>query len=193
MSGRRNQPDDAPLLAWGEALRAAKAHHARMRRRMLVGGLSCGIVLGSALQPPSLRLVWNASASAPIGLYLVSPGAAIAPGDMVIARVPEGYRALAASRRYLPTNVPLVKRVAAQAGNEICALGAWIFIDGRPLAKRLAADAAGRKMPAWTGCQVLQGRQVLLLMDDPSSFDGRYFGPSEGGDIVGKARLLWRR
>jgi type IV secretory pathway protease TraF len=30
-------------------------------------------------------------------------------------------------------------------------------------------------------------------MDAPASFDGRYFGVTEGRDIVGKARLLWAR
>src|SRR3546814_10276108 len=84
---------------------------------------------------------------------------------------------LAASRRYLPLNVPLVKRVAAYAGDEICALESQVFINGRWAAERREADATGRPMPSWTGCLVLRGRQLLLLMDNPSSFDGRYFGP----------------
>jgi len=32
-----------------------------------------------------------------------------------------------------------------------------------------------------------------VLMDNPASFDGRYFGATEERDIIGKARLLWRR
>lgn len=114
-------------------------------------------------------------------------------GDMVIARVPQRYRHLAASRRYLPSNVPLVKRVAAYAGDEICALGSQVFINGRWAAERREADAAGRPMPSWNSCLVLRGRQLFLLTDNPSSFDGRYFGPTEGADVVGKAKLLWRR
>lgn len=193
MSARRNSPGDAPLLAWGEALRAKKQRRIRIGRRMLGVGAGLAILLVSAAFPPAPRLVWNASASAPIGLYAVSPGAAITPGDMVAARVPGPYRGLAASRRYLPMNVPLIKRVAAHPGDEICALGTSIFIDGRWVAERREADVAGRPMPWWTGCQVLRGSQVFLLMDHPSSFDGRYFGPTEGRDIVGRARILWRR
>src|SRR3546814_1519836 len=71
----------------------------------------------------SSDLVWNASASAPIGLYSVSPGVPADPGDMVIARVPQLWRDLAARRHYLPANVPLVKRVAAAAGDDVCGLG----------------------------------------------------------------------
>lgn len=193
MTRRRNLADDAPLLAWGETLRARKHRRVQLRRRILVMDAGIGLVLLSAALPPAPRLVWNASASAPIGLYAVAPGAFLEPGDMVIARLPERYRRLAASRRYLPMNVPLVKRVAAYAGDEICALGKQVFINGRWITDRRDADAAGRRVPSWSGCIILRGRQLFLLMDNPSSFDGRYFGPTEGRDVVGKAKLLWRR
>src|SRR3546814_5225387 len=121
MTGRRTRMNDAPLLAWGDALRASKARRRRIGRRMVAGGLGLGLVLLSAVLPPAPRLVWNASASAPQGLYAVTPGAWVEPGEMVIARVPLRYRQLAAARRYLPMNVPLVKRVAAYAGDRVCA------------------------------------------------------------------------
>ncbi|WP_288417744.1 S26 family signal peptidase [uncultured Novosphingobium sp.] len=193
MSGHRNLSNDAPLLAWGDALRARKTQRMRLRRHVLAVGAGIGVVLLSAALPPAPHLVWNASASAPVGLYSVEPGAVLEPGDMAIARVPQRYRHLAASRRYLPLNVPLVKRVAAYAGDEICALENRVFINGRWAAERRQVDAAGRSMPTWTGCLVLRGRQLFLLMDSPASFDGRYFGPTEGADVIGKAKLLWRR
>lgn len=193
MSGRRETGGDAPLLAWGDALRAAKLRRRRLEKRIAAVAIGAVIVLGSAALPPAPRLVWNASASAPIGLYLVWPGAVAEPGDMVIARVPEAWRRLAATRRYLPMNVPLVKRVVAAAGDEVCALGQEIFVNGRWIAERGIADGAGRSMPMWTGCVRLRGRQQFLLMDAPASFDGRYFGLTEGDDVIGKARLLWAR
>jgi conjugative transfer signal peptidase TraF len=193
VSGRRATGGDAPLLAWGDALRAARLRRRRLGKRVAAAAIGAAIVLGSAAFPTAPRLVWNASASAPIGLYSVSPGALAEPGDMVIARVPEPYRRLAATRRYLPINVPLVKRVAAAAGDEVCALGQQIFVNGRWVADRLVADGAGRPMPTWSGCVRLRGQQLFLLMDAPASFDGRYFGMTEGHDIIGKARLLWAR
>jgi len=190
---RRRGAHDAPLLAWGEALRAEKKRRTDLRRRIAVAGAGLGLLLLSAALPPTPRLVWNASASAPIGLYWVTPGMWADPGDMVIARLPQRYRGLAAIRRYLPLNVPLVKRAVAYAGDQVCARGRHIFVNGRRVAERRDADAAGRTMPSWRGCITLRGRQLFLLMDDPASFDGRYFGPTEGSDVIGKAQLLWRR
>jgi len=193
MSGRTDRAGDAPLLAWGDALRAAKMRRSQLRMRMATAGVGIAILLASAAIPPAPRLVWNASESAPIGLYAVTPRASTEAGDMVIARVPEPLRRLAAERHYLPMNVPLVKRVAAQAGDEVCALGQEIFVNGHRAAERRLADGRGRPMPTWTGCIRLHGRQLFLLMDSPASFDGRYFGATEQREIIGKARLLWRR
>lgn len=110
-----------------------------------------------------------------------------------VARVPQDLRALAAARRYIPANVPLVKQVAAVPGDEICARGSAIAINGAWAAARRARDARGRPMPWWEGCIVLRDGMVFLLMPDPASFDGRYFGPTSRSDIVGRARLLWAR
>lgn len=138
-------------------------------------------------------LVWNASASVPIGLYGVLHARPVAPGDMVIARVPLAWRTLAASRRYIPADVPLVKHVAATEGARVCATGSTISIDGSLAARRLARDPHDRILPWWQGCVVLRGGDVFLLTPSPTSFDGRYFGPTRQKDIVGKAVPLWLR
>ncbi|HEY0596357.1 MAG TPA: S26 family signal peptidase [Sphingopyxis sp.] len=143
--------------------------------------------------PPRPRLLWNASASAPVGLWKVVPTTSVRRGDMVVARLGEPWRALAARRHYLPANVPLLKRVTALPGDRVCALGPWLFVDGRIVAVRRHADRLGRPLPWWHGCRVLGRHSVLLLMDDPASFDGRYFGPLEQRAIVGKAVPLWLR
>jgi conjugative transfer signal peptidase TraF len=183
-----------PLFAWFEVQRAAHARRLRLRRRaaLLGAGIAC-LGLTIAL-PPLPRLVWNASASAPIGLYAVSPGVALKRGDMVIAWPPVEARQLAANRRYLPSNVPLVKRVAGIGGDTICAVDRVVTVDGRPVAVRRAIDSAGRELPAWRGCVRLRPGMVFLLMTKtPDSFDGRYFGPTLAQDVIGKATPLWLR
>ena len=194
MTRRTDRGPQLPLLAWGDQLRAQRAKRRRLGRRIAIIGAGITALGLTAALPPAPRFVWNASASAPIGLYAVTPGADADPGDTVIARVPEPWRILAASRRYLPANVPLVKRVAAGPGDEICALGQEIFINGRRAAERVAADPRGRPMPWWSGCVRLRAHQFFLLMTrNPASFDGRYFGLTESSQIIGKARPLWTR
>jgi conjugative transfer signal peptidase TraF len=177
----------------GTQLRAARTRRQSMMRSSLaVAGLVAAIGATVAM-PPAPRLVWNVSASAPVGLYAVTSRGELEAGDMVIARVPEPWRIFAARRHYIPANVPLVKRVAAMPGDRVCAIGESIFVNGRPVATRHVLDGAGRAMPWWQDCITLRDGSLLLLMERPDSFDGRYFGPSRRGHIVGKARLLWRR
>lgn len=168
-----------------------------MHRRLFIGlAGSCAVALAATalLIHPAPRLVWNASASAPVGLYAVQPNAPIRVGDMVIARVPTQYRILAATRHYIPANVPLVKQVVAGAGDQVCALGSDLYRNGVWLAARRPSDGAGRAMPAWPGCVRLRAGQYFLLMAAaPLSFDGRYFGLSRRRDMIGKAHLLWAR
>jgi conjugative transfer signal peptidase TraF len=185
---------DLPLIAWGEAIRAARARRQRLRFRFAIA--ACGIAaLGlTMIAPPAPRLVWNVSASAPVGLYSVTPGAALEPSDMVVAWTPQPWRALAARRHYLPANVPLVKRVVAVGGDRICASGEEVSINGVPAVTRLARDARGRILPWWEGCVAIgKGEAFLLMANADASFDGRYFGVTRRRDIVGKARLLWAR
>lgn len=187
-----------PLFAWFEARRAERRRLVRARRRLgryaaLIGAGLAGLGLTIAW-PPLPRLVWNASASAPIGLYAVSPGTAPARGEMVIARLPPEARELAARRRYLPRDVPLVKRVAAVAGDAICAAGRMVTVNGKPVAARRATDTVGRPLPAWQGCiRLAPGTVFLLMAETPDSFDGRYFGLTQARDVIGKATPLWLR
>lgn len=185
---------DLPLFAWGEALRRVRARRHRLMRRGALIGAGALILLATVALPPVPRLVWNASASATVGLYVVAPGRGPKPGDMVVAWLPGPACALAAERRYLPANVPAVKRVAAGPGARICGSGDRLTVDGETVAIRLRVDRRGRPLPWWHGCRTLGVDQWLLLMaDSPTSFDGRYFGPSSGTDILGTATLAWPR
>ena len=187
---------DPPVVHWGEELRRIIAARRLRRRRValvaLIGSTAVPLTASTLWKVPVL-LVWNASASAPIGLYRVHSGGPIRSGDMVVAWTPEPARSLAARRHYLPANVPIVKRVVAVAGDRICAVGTSVSINGNRAAARRNVDSNGRVMPRWTGCRRLSGGEYFLLMDSPLSFDGRYFGVTQRKDLVGRAVLLWAR
>ena len=176
--------------------RAGRLLELGRKRPAPVAGTTVLVAALAATLPwqPSPVLVWNGSASSPIGLYRVRPAAGVRAGDMVIAWPPDEARALGAARHYLPRNVPLVKRVTAAAGDRVCALGEAILVNGRRVATRLKADPAGRPMPWWHGCERLRGGDLLLLSAGvPQAFDGRYFGVSRSARVLGRASLVWPR
>ena len=165
----------------------------RVCRAFVFGVTMLSVLATSATLVPSPRVVWNASASAPIGFYWRVAGR-LSSGDLVLARAPLWARTLAAQRRYLPIGVPIIKRVAAVAGDVVCASGDAISIGGRVVAHRLVSDRMGRPLPQWEGCETLgAGEFFLLTADVPDSFDGRYFGVSERRDIIGRLVPLWTR
>jgi conjugative transfer signal peptidase TraF len=156
----------------------------------LVGAAMVALAAPLVLDPVP-RLVWNASASAPTGLWRIEPGARISVGDHVLVEPPLAARRLAVQRRYLPANVSMIKAVAAVSGDKVCAVGAWIAVNDRPAALRRRADRRGRKLSWWTGCERLSGGSVLLLNPALDSFDGRYFGPVGKDAVIGRATPLW--
>lgn len=191
MPDHRGPPD----THWIEELRSLIEQRRRWRRTLgllaLAGGTAV-LLAASLLWKPPVLLVWNASASAPVGLYRLRPNAPVQRGDMVIAWTPGPARELAAARHYLPSNVPLVKRVAAAPGDEVCALARSVLINRKRVATRQRIDGAGRPMPWWNGCIHLATGEYFLLMDSPGSFDGRYFGITRDNELLGQAALLWR-
>ena len=164
----------------------------RKRAILALGLAGLGLLGLTALARPAPLLIYNASASAPIGFYHVLPAEPIRRGDLVLARTPDSVRRLAAERDYLPATVPLVKRVAALDGDTVCAIHHAITIDGRHVANQLAVDRLGRPLPVWTGCRTLGPGDIFLLMQSvPDSFDGRYFGPIRTTAVIGRLVSLW--
>jgi len=180
---------------WNSARRRVDRHRCRWRawRALILGVTVLSVLATSATLAPTPRLVWNASASAPIGFYWRVAGRP-SRGDLVLARAPIWARRLAAERRYLPLNVAIVKRVAAVAGDVVCASGDTISVNGRVVAHRLASDRMGHPLPQWEGCETLGAGEFFLLMAAvPDSFDGRYFGVTDRRDIIGRLVPLWTR
>ena len=187
---------DLPLFRWGEELRRLRRARRALRLRTFVAigaTLAAVAVLATLFWPPRPLLLWNASASSPVGLYGVEAFSAIRPGEWVIAWPPAWARQLADKRHYLPSDVPLVKPVAAAPCDRVCAVGEAIFVNGRLRARRRRLDGAGRRLPWWTDCITLGEEQLFLLSPEADSFDGRYFGVTRRSEIIGGALLLWAR
>ena len=138
------------------------------------------------------RLMWNGSASVPIGLYTLHAPSPVQVGDLVAEQPPAALAHYLARRRYLPTGVPLLKFVGAISDQTVCRHGPVITIDGLAVATARASDHANRPLPVWQGCVRLNAREVFLLNPTSSdSFDGRYFGVVPLGSVTARAEPLW--
>lgn len=181
--------------------------HSRLRARLVLVGLSvCGLaaLAWAAFVHPLPRLVYNPSDSVAVGWYRVEPlhgqpGSLPRPlppsfrvGSIVLTRLPADAAALAAQRGYLPTRIPLLKRVGAVAPQEVCVFDALVWIDGVPVAAVRSADRLGRPLPSWPQCRRLQAGELFLLSTtNPVSFDSRYFGPVSASAVIGVAHPVW--
>ncbi len=173
-----------------ERLRVCGQRRWRPSAVALAVGVCAGLGFAACTKPMPF-VVWNASASMPVGLYWLSRPGALTRGDLVLVWLPAAARRLAAERGYMPADTPAIKRVAAIAGDRICAAGRAIYINGQRRADTLTHDRLGRSLVPWTGCEVLSEGQFFLLNHAPASFDGRYFGPSLRTDVVGVLSPLW--
>lgn len=164
------------------------------RQRILALGAGGLVLLGlPAIITPAPRLLWNASASLPIGLYVALPARSLVIGDLVAVQPPEPLADLFDRRGYLPAGLPLLKTVRALPGATVSRQQQQISIDGQAIAVARLADRNGRALPQWQGCHQLQDGELFLLNEAPDSLDGRYFGPLSRTSVTARLVPLWTR
>jgi conjugative transfer signal peptidase TraF len=151
----------------------------------------CLTVLASWMRPYGPTLLFNTTASAPIGFYWLDRRAPRI-GDLVVVRPPPALADWMARRGYLPRGVPLLKVLAASAGARVCVADGVVYVADQRVAWALEKDRWGRSLTPWTGCRDLLDDEIFLLnAAAPASLDGRYFGPLSRDTIVAVARPLW--
>lgn len=168
----------------GAAILTNLATHPRPLRLVVAAGLSVvGLTAALALQPATPLLLINETTSLPRGVYARQTGAPVRRGATVALPQPERARPYL-RRLGAPTDMALLKRVAAVGGDHVCADGRRLIAPFRTVAVR-SADRAGRPLPAWRGCRSLASDELLLLGDTADSFDSRYFGPVREDEVLG--------
>ncbi|WP_372027398.1 S26 family signal peptidase [Tistrella mobilis] len=138
------------------------------------------------------RLIWNASASTPVGFYTIGDVGDLDVTDLVAVDAPEPLATFLSDGGYLPRGVPLLKRVAAVPGQRVCRIGLAISVDDVPMGDALDRDRRGRPLPIWQGCRsVANGELFLMNWQVSDSLDGRYFGPLPTTVVIGRAIPLY--
>ncbi|MCF6221822.1 MAG: hypothetical protein L3J65_11985 [Robiginitomaculum sp.] len=87
-----------------------------MLRNILIGACATLLVVATTTEikfPPKPVLLYNPSASAPVGWYRLRTKSPLKIGDQVAAYAPDWARKLADDRQYLPYDYPIIKTIWA--------------------------------------------------------------------------------
>lgn len=158
---------------------------------MLTYFVTMGVAI-AAFIPTPIRLVWNVTASAPIGFYTIGPADHVQVPELVAVMPPEPLADFMVERGYVGRGVPLLKRVLGLPGQRVCRTDRTITIDDVEMGEALERDRIGRDLPDWQGCRrIADGEIFLMNWDVRDSLDGRYFGPVPASSVIGRALPLW--
>ena len=167
-----------------------------MTRRVCVLLIGMGVVslMAPALLQSHRVLLWNASASVPVGLYILVTTDTRHVSELVAVLPPDPLASYLEAGNYLPRGVPMLKHVLALPSQTVCRDGLVITIDKVAVGMAHERDRRGRSLPVWQGCLVIS-QDALFLMNSQSSgsLDGRYFGPLPRSAVIGRAHPVWTK
>lgn len=184
LTGQKAKGGFLPVSLFGETMR-------QLFLSLMIAGV-CLSLFGIVFSPTE-RLLWNRTASAPMGLYWLNDKPfTLGRWVVVSAKSPEAI--WANQRGFVGKDWPLLKRIAGMPGDEICRVDGRIQINQIPHGTVKQTDSFGQELPSWDGCIHLDESQVFLMNRHPDSLDGRYFGPTNLSDIQSTAQLIleWR-
>ena len=145
--------------------------------------ISAAALLAASLPHP--LLLWNQTASEPVGLYVRS-STTLRPGVIIAFRAPASAFPYADQRMGYLRRVPILKAIAAREDDRVCTNGGVLVIKGQRRGLVFDLDSHGDHLPTWRGCRRLTHGEVFVFSDRvPNSFDSRYYGPIRQTSIVG--------
>ena len=149
------------------------------------------LVTPARLRPPPI-LLWNVSASVPVGLYSLESTDRRYLFELVAVLPPEPLASFLATGNYLPRGVPMLKHILALPGQTVCRDGLVVTVDKVAVGMARERDRRGRALPVWQGCRVVaQDALFLMNLRSADSLDGRYFGPLPLSAVIGRAHPVW--
>jgi type IV secretory pathway protease TraF len=161
----------------------------RIRRWTRSNTLVALLVASSLLSLPWVRV--NVEPSVPYGPYrLRAVPAEVTRGTLVLLPVP------ASMAQWHARWVPLLKPVAAVAGDEVCQLEHALFVRGT-FYGLVHTEVAGQALPQYVEnetCAIIEEGEVFLASPVRRSLDSRYFGPVPVATLTHQATplLTWR-
>ena len=163
------------------------------------GAFVLAAILGLSFAGQAVGIRLNHTASMPIGVWLARgayPDHVYAAGDIIEACPPLApWQQVYLAPGHCPTGrEPMLKPIAAVAGDSVAIDGHGITVNGQPIANSapLAHDTTGRPLqPYVAGTYTVHAGEVWLLVPRADSLDSRYLGPVSVNAIRALAAPVW--
>jgi conjugative transfer signal peptidase TraF len=164
----------------------------RLRIRRLC--VFIGVIVLIVYATDALDLRFNFTPSMPLGIYRLTPvpKSGVQRGMFVVVCAPLAAAELGRRRGYLGSGrctaetEPLLKAVAAVAGDVVAVSANGVAVNGRPLphSSSLSIDAAGRPLsPLPHEHFELRRGELWLYAANDRSWDSRYWGPAQTTEV----------
>jgi len=145
------------------------------------------VCLIGARLPAALGYCLNITPSEPVGIYRrVASG--VHRNALVLLRQPQDP-ASSILGRYLPANIPLIKRVAATPGDVVDESMRGVWVNGIlwPDSAPLTHDQEGRSLQQYPfGTYRVATGQLWVMSNHPRGLDSRYFGPVMDSSVISR-------
>ena len=159
--------------------------------RVVTAAIGCAILIGVSLigyrLPAALGYCLNLTLSEPVGIYRLVAGG-VERGALIWVKQPTGA-AVTILHRYVPANIPLIKRVAAIPGDIVQVGTPGVRINGRlwPDSAPLARDAEAHPLRGYAfGTYRVNAGQLWVMSDNPRGIDSRYFGAVRETSVISR-------
>jgi len=167
--------------------------------RVLIYLIALLVFIGVVVYSQGLR--YNFTPSFARGFYLIQDSAApYKQGELVIFCPPDNPAfKLASEREYVTRGLcgagdyrPMMKRVIGVEGDTVIISDEDVRVNGTRIDNStiMTHDSKGRPIAAFEGGIVPKGSLFLMSNENPNSYDGRYFGFVEQGQIIGTIKPL---
>lgn len=178
-------------LAGRSTVQLSSRQSRRSRRSRLGVTAAIGLLLlfgAAAYWSPAPALI-NESRSLPRGLY-IRTWSAPHRGAVVALRPPASALDFLRARG-APGDLRLLKRVVAVPGDHVCMSERGLIAPQRIAMAQPRRGADASLSAHLARCGPLRPNEVVVLGDTAGSFDSRYFGPVDKGDLEGVFKALW--
>lgn len=143
----------------------------------------------------------NLTDSIPVGLYRITHEGELKNAYVIFCPDNRPAFRLGLDRSYIDHGLNcggygyLMKKVVAIPGDIVSTTKAGVFVNQEriPFSKQKLKDGLNRLLPQWHATNYQLSKDELMTMTSQSewSFDGRYYGLVQTGQIKGMLRPLW--